>query len=862
MKKRLQLTYLLVVVWCLALFGGQSAYASHYQGGQLTYIALGNNQYKVQLAIFRDCSGSTLSNSYTLSYRQTGCAGTGATAPMALVPGSKKVGDPYCANAPDGPSPCAAGKPTNYETAIFETTITLAPAPEWTLSAREGNRPDLGNVLDGFNSYIYYEAKLNNLVNGQVIQNTSPQYEAQNSPIPFVCWRQDTQLSFATTETDGDSLVYSLEEPLDNCGDPMLYASYATNRFIDLTTDPNSPCAAYITSGATGTYSATFPIPSFAISGPACPLIRTATPSFLFDPTLGTMTFNPALFTRGNTTAQQALNKYAVVGKVTEWRRIPKAGGGTVAVKIGSVRREMLVVVIDCGGNQVPGPPTATGGTKTGVQIVNSRDSTFVTAYTCNYTEVRIKFSDPNPTDLLKVSYPELDPPVPSVTKPTYLPQDVASFQLLGNETKTPVAILKIQPDVAFTGRTFRIPVKIEDNGCPIKGITYRTIVLRIQQGNFAKVTPSTSNPFICQNSNTAVTLSASPFRPDSVGTAPAQYGYRWALANGLNPTDTAKQTLQVRPTVTTRYKVKILGLSFRAGTCQDTASVLVRVVPLPVVKAVATKTLVCSGDASVISATATRTDNILAVYSYQWQAANGLASADLAKQNITVRPTVTTRYKLTVSSLNNLGCGDTTSVLVRVAPVLTAGFKADSAATTGRSITEPPLVFTFTNQSRLAGAVPAGVSSQYQWTYQRIRDSKGSIVTDNEVKFSTSATQATLTLAKAGVYAIKLTANVDLGGTAGTCVATVYTLNVRVPDVKVPNIFTPNGDGLNDTFVIQTEQTGSKIQIFNRWGRKIRDYDNYNNDWNGDDQPAGVYYYLITDKNGSTSKGWVELTR
>ncbi|SHJ71236.1 gliding motility-associated C-terminal domain-containing protein [Hymenobacter daecheongensis DSM 21074] len=864
MKKLLHTTCILVIAWCLSLAGMQSAAASHLQGGQLTYISLGGNQYKFQLTVFRDCSGIAFSNiAPKLEYRTTGCIGPWpAPVPMTLVPGSQKIGDPYCATAPGGASPCGTGLATNYETGIFEATLTLPPAAEWTMSVSLSARPEVGNLVSADSKNLYFEAKLNNLVGGRTIVNTSPQYEQLNAATPFVCWKQDTQISFATTEPDGDSLVYSLETPLNTCSDPLTYERYTSTRFILVSEPP--VCVADLGPNTSGLYSSTFPLPSYSFTGPACPAIRTAVPTFAFNPTLGTMTFTPALFTPGNTTALQAKNKYAVVGKVTEWRRLTNANGTTTAYKVGSVRRDMFIVVIDCNSNLTPGPPIATGGPKTGVTIVNSRDSTFITAYTCNYTEVRLRFSDPNPTDLLKVTYPELDPPVPTPLKPTYLPEDVATFQLLGNNTKTPAAILRIQPDVAFIGRTFRIPVKIEDNGCPVKGTTYRTIVLKIEKGNFAKVVPSTSNPFVCAGSGAAVTLSASPFRPDSVGNMPAQYGYRWAAANGLNPADSTKQTLSVRPTQTTRYKVRILGLSFRAGTCQDTASVLVRVVPLPVVRAVASKTLVCAGEPAVISATATRTDNNQAVYSYQWQPANGLTAADLDKQNITVRPTATTRYKLTVSSLNNLGCGDTTSVVVRVAPTLNVAFKADSAATSGRSIMEPPIQFTFTNQSRATGALPAGTVSQYKWSYQRLFDSKGQPVFDKEVTFSTDAAQAPLLLSIAGVYRIKLTAAVALGTQTGaeSCKETVMMLNVRVPDVKTPNVFTPNGDGLNDTFVIQTEQTGNKMQIFNRWGRKIRDYENYKNEWNGDEQPAGVYYYLITDRNGNTSKGWVELAR
>ena len=72
--------------------------------------------------------------------------------------------------------------------------------------------------------------------------------------------------------------------------------------------------------------------------------------------------------------------------------------------------------------------------------------------------------------------------------------------------------------------------------------------------------------------------------------------------------------------------------------------------------------------------------------------------------------------------------------------------------------------------------------------------------------------------------------------------------LNVIV-DIVVPNVFTPNNDGSNDTFVIDGLQyvDGAVMKIYNRWGRKIYHSDNYKNDWNGGDSADGVYFYILT---------------
>jgi gliding motility-associated-like protein len=854
MKNLLYLTYLLAVAWCISLAAVLQARASHIQGGQLTYEALGNDRYKVSLTVFRDCGGDAFSTvKPSLVYRTTGCAG-GTVVAMNLM-GNPETGSPYCARIPGGPSQCGLGLLTNYEKGTFEATVTLPPAAEWVLSVSLFARPDVANINLGTGN-LYYEARLNNLLpNGQRIQNTSAQYQALDIPIPFVCYQQERTVKFATTEPDGDSLVYSLASPLVGCNEPNTYKSYAAaGRFIDITLPGSPTCAASI-SGGTGRYSAAYPMPSFNVAG-SCPL-KTATPAFNFDASQGSFTFTPGYYTA---TVNSADNKYVVVGQVTEYRRATTSTGQRVYYKVGQVRRDMLVVVIDCGANQQPTPPVASGWPKSGVRIVEARDSTFVTAYTCNYTEVRFRFRDPNPGDILTVTHPELDPALPTVARPTYLPGDAATFELLGNGTSAPTGILRIQPDLAFLGQTYRIPVRIEDNACPIKGIQYRTIVLTIKQGNFAQVVPAPADAQVCAGAS--LTLTATPFRPDSVGASPARYGYQWEAAPGLPASQRQSPVVRVTPTATTRYRVRILGLDFREGTCSDTASVLVRVQQPLRISAAASPPLVCAGSTSSITASASRAGgDAQETFTYMWASPNSLSNPDLTTATINVRPTETTRYKLTITGSRATACGpDTASVLVRVAAPVTVGFRADSAGLPGRSIALPPLVFTFTNLSKENDRQPT-TAARYRWSYQRLLTGQGQPAADAETFFSTSATVASQQFDRAGVYRIRLRAGISISN-AAPCQETVAELNIRVPDSSIPNVFTPNGDGLNDVFVLSTEPTNSRLQVFNRWGRLVREFATYNNDWNGDAQPAGTYFYLLTDKYGATTKGWIELIR
>lgn len=67
--------------------------------------------------------------------------------------------------------------------------------------------------------------------------------------------------------------------------------------------------------------------------------------------------------------------------------------------------------------------------------------------------------------------------------------------------------------------------------------------------------------------------------------------------------------------------------------------------------------------------------------------------------------------------------------------------------------------------------------------------------------------------------------------------------------ELTIPNIFTPNGDGFNDQFVIENIEycSESRLTIRNSRGNVVYDKLNYQNDWTADDLPDGIYYYTFT---------------
>lgn len=81
-------------------------------------------------------------------------------------------------------------------------------------------------------------------------------------------------------------------------------------------------------------------------------------------------------------------------------------------------------------------------------------------------------------------------------------------------------------------------------------------------------------------------------------------------------------------------------------------------------------------------------------------------------------------------------------------------------------------------------------------------------------------------------------------------------TVKINVaPDIKIPSGFSPNGDGINDEWIIPYLRFAKEatVTVFNRWGEKVyyADKDYYLKPWDGTnrkgkDMPVGTYYYRI----------------
>jgi len=103
-----------------------------------------------------------------------------------------------------------------------------------------------------------------------------------------------------------------------------------------------------------------------------------------------------------------------------------------------------------------------------------------------------------------------------------------------------------------------------------------------------------------------------------------------------------------------------------------------------------------------------------------------------------------------------------------------------------------------------------------------------------------------------------------------GSSEATVY-IDVSCDVIMVYDGFSPNGDGINDGFIILGIENfpDATVYLFNRWGNLIYDKKGYSNNdpwtgrWDGDELPSGTYFYsIIAADNTQLKSGWVQVWR
>jgi len=101
-----------------------------------------------------------------------------------------------------------------------------------------------------------------------------------------------------------------------------------------------------------------------------------------------------------------------------------------------------------------------------------------------------------------------------------------------------------------------------------------------------------------------------------------------------------------------------------------------------------------------------------------------------------------------------------------------------------------------------------------------------------------------------------------------GCTMVDTFFVNVVDCDNELPNVITPNGDGVNDFFIIDEAPLfpNNRLVIINRWGQVVYEENGYNNLFNGLDLSDGVYFYVFhknfRDVPEDKTEGYLTLIR
>jgi gliding motility-associated-like protein len=97
----------------------------------------------------------------------------------------------------------------------------------------------------------------------------------------------------------------------------------------------------------------------------------------------------------------------------------------------------------------------------------------------------------------------------------------------------------------------------------------------------------------------------------------------------------------------------------------------------------------------------------------------------------------------------------------------------------------------------------------------------------------------------------------------ADTLMQTYWINGDTLQELEIPNVFTPNDDGVNDCYRVRgLSRTCDtyKVSIYNRWGKRYFQTENPESCWNGkneagEDASPGVYYYIMEIKQSGEER-------
>jgi gliding motility-associated-like protein len=252
------------------------------------------------------------------------------------------------------------------------------------------------------------------------------------------------------------------------------------------------------------------------------------------------------------------------------------------------------------------------------------------------------------------------------------------------------------------------------------------------------------------------------------------------------------------------------------ANSCTDTSSYNVAALDTVIANAGADVTMCQLGNA-ILDGSGSMINN--GTITYQWFAvppAGSLGSND----SLTVTAPASGNYSYQLIVGNSLGCTDTDTVALVVNPLPLADAGPNQEVIYGHTAT-------------IGGSPTNPAGTTVSWL-PNIGLSNNTI--PNPVGSNTVTTNYTVTV---------------IDTTTG-CVSRDSMTFTVLPQIIIPNGISPNGDGKNDTWIINViyKFPNNEVEVYNRWGELLYSKKGYDNTWDGSYKgkplPIGTYYYVV----------------
>lgn len=279
--------------------------------------------------------------------------------------------------------------------------------------------------------------------------------------------------------------------------------------------------------------------------------------------------------------------------------------------------------------------------------------------------------------------------------------------------------------------------------------------------------------------------------------TASGGSSYLWSPDDG-SISDIHSSSPNITPFASTTYSVQ------STGSCADTATFFITVIPQDTISISASGTTACAGDTVQLTATG-GTD-------YLWMPATGLSCADCSNPIAVVNDSIT--YSVGSSGF----CPSQADISLSVLPNITISVSPDTTILRGQSAT-----------------LTASGGSDYLWT-----PAAGLNATSG----------ATVIASPENTTTYFVTENNYACATQGEVTVIVQLRECPLP--LLPTAFSPNADGFNDFFGLLNPENFSSIEfrVYNRWGEKVFETltgQKWDGSYKGEPQPLSTFAYLLT---------------